>query len=315
MFHTRRVSAEHETGPVENWPHDGLVAWATTVLGSAPSTEPVVVRATPWSTVVRWDINDGRMWGKSMCPGFAQECELLPLLADVVPAAVLAPIAADRERGWLLLPDGGETLDGQVDLATWTRVLLRYAELQQRLVGREQELLATSCRDMRPHAAVDRLEAMMDAGQVPLHQNLLSGARRAAERVDLDLVPATIQHDDLGPANVFADGRVFDWGDACLAHPFGTLLTALMADRPTRPGTSVEKAEMRSAYLRSWQAYLAESGTEVSLEALEHQADLVNALAPIARIDTWLLAPPATLDLYPDAINRWVRHLLEIEWP
>ena len=46
-------------------------------------------------------------------------------------------------------------------------------------------------------------------------------------------VPMRLQHDDLHDGNVFADGRVFDWGDASVGHPFGVLLVTsrVAADR------------------------------------------------------------------------------------
>lgn len=299
-----------------SWPHDGLVAWARQIHRSTNDVDlpaAVVVRATPWSTVVRWELDDARLWGKSMCPGFASECAVLPLLAVVAADKVVAPIAADRDRGWLLLPDGGETLNGRNDLQTWTAVVLSYAELQQATVGRDEDILGSGCPDMRPKAAAARLEAMMTDGHVGDHPELMRNVCRAAEQLDNSRVPATIQHDDLRPDNVFEDHRVFDWGDACLAHPFASLLTALMPNRPDRPGTPSQKADLRDAYLRSWQAALGNRSP--SLDELRLEADLAIKLAPIARIDTWLRAPEAALALYPDAIDRWVEHLLETTWP
>jgi hypothetical protein len=43
-------------------------------------------------------------------------------------------------------------------------------------------------------------------------------------------IAATIQHDDLHGGNVFsgpAGIRFFDWGDAVVAHPFGSMLATL----------------------------------------------------------------------------------------
>ena len=53
-------------------------------------------------------------------------------------------------------------------------------------------------------------------------------AEAAAKLVDVR--PATVQHDDLHDGNVFGSAdavRIIDWGDASLAHPFGTLLITL----------------------------------------------------------------------------------------
>lgn len=304
------------------WPVDGLVAWAkglsVEIFGDVLG-EPVVFRATPWSTVVRWSVQDSLVWGKAVCPGFAGECALLPVLAARCPDRIVAPLAVERDQGWMLLPDGGPTLAGTADVARWTEALVGYAELQQTFAGNGDELLALGCPDMRPHAAVDGLEAMMERGQVAEHRWLLDAARRVANRLDMDLIPATIQHDDLRPDNVFSDGRVFDWGDANVAHPFASLLTALMPNRPDRPGTAANKADIRDAYLSSWRDVLAAGDAlhnpEPTLQQLHEQANLAIMLAPIARVDTWLRAPEAALEIYPGAIDRWVEQLLTTQWP
>ena len=52
-------------------------------------------------------------------------------------------------------------------------------------------------------------------------------------RLDSFGIAPTLQHDDLHDNNVFAPSatggplRVFDWGDAVVGHPFGTLLVTL----------------------------------------------------------------------------------------
>lgn len=228
---------------------------------------------------------------------------------------MLAPIAVDAANGWLLLPDGGPTLEDRADVTIWNDVLLAYADLQQRMVGADETLLAAGCVDMRPPAAVDELERMMECGDVLEDRRLLDAVAHAANRIDTQLIPATVQHDDLRPDNVFADGRIFDWGDANLAHPFGSLLTALMPNRQDRPGTAEQHLEMRDAYLRTWLRHLADGPHASSIEELREQAELATMLAPIGRIAAWLRAPDAARMAYPDAIGRWVRHLLQTDWP
>ena len=64
---------------------------------------------------------------------------------------------------------------------------------------------------------------------------LPAAARRCARRL-ADGLPPTVQHDDLHDGNVFSrDGgrMLIDWGDAVLAHPFGTLLVTLRCWPPS----------------------------------------------------------------------------------
>ena len=296
------MTASGDSG-VAMWPTDELVEWAE--LGP-PSR---VVRRTPWASVVVWDHSTSTVWGKAMCPGFAAECRILPLLAQRRPDKVLAPRRVDPDRGLLLLPDGGPTLDSALDAATWTDVIVGYAGLQQDLVGWEQPLLAAGCIDLRPGSAVQLLARHMGNGTVDHRPHLVDWLGTVADELSNE-VPSTIQHDDLQPSNALLDGRILDWGDASLAHPFASLLTALMPGNPRRPGTPSERRAMRDAYLASWATHLGlDIGNPTTSTWLRRQVDLALLIAPIGRIDTWLRAPLGTLQLYPDAIGRWIDHL------
>ena len=89
----------------------------------------------PWATILTAATTQGAVWLKATGPANAFEVPLYALLHRAVPERVLAPIAVDIGRGWILLPDGGpslgDRLDG-VDLAAALAVILRcYAELQR----------------------------------------------------------------------------------------------------------------------------------------------------------------------------------------
>jgi hypothetical protein len=77
---------------------------------------------------------------------------------------------------------------------------------------------------------------------------------RAAELASFG-IPETIQHDDLHDGQVFlSDGRylLFDWGDACLSHPFFTLsvtLEGMLAWGLEDVEDSVDTTPFRDAYL------------------------------------------------------------------
>jgi hypothetical protein len=114
-------------------------------------------------------------------------------------------------------------------------------------------------------------------------------------------MPATVQHDDLQPSNVLADGRLIDWGDASLAHPFASLRTAL-GPGMERPGTPVERGRMRDAYLT---AFADRSLSPADLADLREQARLAGLLAPAGRILAWLRVPGVTI---------WWRRILASDW-
>ena len=205
-------------------------------------------RVRPWSLVWRVPTDDGPVWFKANNPGTVHEAVLIAALAELTPDRVLTPIAVDPARGWSLLPDGGESLRDVLardpDLAHWERALPGYAALQLASASRADELVALGVPDQRPEVLaglfvelLDDHEALLIGAEgglgAEMHERLRaevpSYAQRCRRLADLG-IPATVQHDDLHDGNVFAGDagyRYFDWGDASVAHPFGTLLVTL----------------------------------------------------------------------------------------
>jgi len=55
------------------------------------------------------------VWLKAAAPASAYEAPRYELLAEAAPDRILAPLAIDTSRGWLLLPDGGPTLGDRAE--------------------------------------------------------------------------------------------------------------------------------------------------------------------------------------------------------
>src|SRR5688500_11261085 len=64
----------------------------------------------PWSTVMRVPSAEGDLWFKAVAPFAAFEPRLTALLAQVRPDRVPDVVAADFERAWMLMRDGGRRL-------------------------------------------------------------------------------------------------------------------------------------------------------------------------------------------------------------
>jgi hypothetical protein len=122
-----------------------------------------------------------------------------------------------------------------------------------------------------------------------------------------------VQHDDLHDGNVFVadDGfRFFDWGDASVAHPFGSLLIALRvaAYQMKVALGGPEMARLRDAYLRAWAA-------EHDPENLLRSATLAVRVAKVGRALSWRRAlcgaetPVAADD--STAVVEWLAELTE----
>ena len=168
-------------------------------------------------------------------------------------------------------PDGS----GDHDLVAWERILAEYAALQRsvegdaavgraargrtpdgRPAGCPMRSSACSTTTRRGPASVPDGRAEADAARLRLRGS--AGVIRAAA-TDLASagVAAAIQHDDLHGGNILvgpAGDRFFDWGDAVVAHPFGTLTTTFnsIAHKTGLDLDDPAFARLRDVYLEAW---------------------------------------------------------------
>ncbi|MEV1109738.1 aminoglycoside phosphotransferase family protein [Micromonospora sp. NPDC049751] len=289
---------------------------------------PVEPRVRPWSLVWRVPTDDGPVWFKANNSGTTHEAVLIATLAALTPERVLAPIGVDRERGWSLLPDGGETLRDVLgrdpDLTHWERALPGYAALQLATASRADELVALGVPDHRPEALAGLLADLLDDAEslrvgaeggltVETYERLRAEvpayARRCRRLADIG-IEATVQHDDLHDGNVFAGPagyRYFDWGDASVAHPFGTLLVTLRSIRyaTALSADDASLARLRDAYLEAWT-------DRYDRRTLVEAAGLAMNLGAVSRSLSWRRAldttDPARAE-YAEAVPGWLAEL------
>jgi hypothetical protein len=109
------------------------------------------------------------VWCKASRPGTGHEAAVLEAFAGWGIRKVLVPLAVDRARAWLLVPDGGTTLrqtrpdgHGDRDLAAWERILAGYAGLQRAVERHADDLLALGVPDGRPAALPATFERLVE---------------------------------------------------------------------------------------------------------------------------------------------------------
>lgn len=296
------------------------------VVVTGPVEQP---HARPWSTVMRVPTDAKPLWFKANCPGTAYEAALLDGLSRWCPDRVLVPLAVDESQGWLLLPDGGVTLRaasrGHTDLAHWERILVDCAEVQRAVAGRVEEMLALGVPDMRPSVLptvydrllgdgawlrADQADGLSPVAVEGLRARLPTYTRWCSELDDIG-IPASVQHDDLHDANVFVpqEGngayRVFDWADASVAHPFGTLLVTLrvVAHLLELPYGSAPLLALRDAYLEPWT-------DRHSRRDLVEAARLAVRVGGVARAASYrralVTATPAGLAEFGAGVPQWL---------
>jgi hypothetical protein len=302
-------------------------AWIRARVPVAGALERVHVRW--WSTVWRVPTADGPLWFKAVAPEERFEVELTAFLAAGHPELVPAPIATDPLAGWMILADGGIRLrDAGESLADWDAILPRYAELQLALAPSANRLstLGVPVEDLA--GLPDRFERLLDEDEFLLLDEPEGLPRADRERlramvptvralcVELASVgiPESVQHDDLhGGAVLVRDGahRIFDWGDACLSHPFHSLTVLLRATAwklGLEPGGPA-LIRMRDAYLEPFASYAPR-------DRLVEAADLAYRTGTLGRALAWrrylAARPPAArtddLEAIPYGLARFLEN-------
>jgi hypothetical protein len=269
---------------------------------TGPIEQPHVV---PWSTVLRAPTSDGPVWFKANAPSMAHEARLTALLAAKRPDAIPALLAADLDRGWMLMADGGarlrDVIERERDLSRWLDVLPLYAGLQIDLAPHAEELLRLGVPDRRLAVLAEQA-----AEVVELRDHLPRIEEHCARLAALG-IPDTIQHDDLHDAQVFLqDGRplVFDWGDAVVSHPFLTMsvtLEGVIAWGVDDVWESEPLGPYRAAYLTPFERYAPRAELEAALDdalrlgwvsrVLASDPELETAEARRARLKMFLQEP------------------------
>ncbi len=222
-----------------------------------------------WSlSAVLTGVRDGEtVFLKAVFPLFHHEPAITEVLAREHPGAVPDVLRVDHERGWMLMRQlHGEIAESMtVSLAP---ALREHARIQRSWSLRTDELLALGAQD------------------------------RAQDWPDLGL-PVSLAHGDLHGANVVVDnGRatIFDWSDACVAHPLIDLHTFLAE------GVEEDAKEVFvEAYAEGWNVppALVRSGVEQIAEySCLHQAESYRAIA--AGVE------PAERQMFVDAEREWL---------
>jgi Phosphotransferase enzyme family len=231
-------------------------------------TSPIEqIHVRPWSTVFRAAAGGSALFLKACSVVQLHEPRLIELVAREFPDLVPGFIARHPSEPWVLLRDGGTrlrfALPGAAQLPLWRALLPQYAELQQSLLGRNAELLATGLPDRRLERIPELLERVLDDGRwapgeprTRVHA-LLPAIRRACAELASIGIGASLDHDDLHDHNVLMNGgrpAIIDWGDASFTHPFLTLAVTLRfaAEAAGVPTDALEIRGLRDAYLEAW---------------------------------------------------------------
>jgi hypothetical protein len=235
-------------------------------LGLVPDGPVEQPHVRPWATALRIPTTDGVVWFKAAIPAVAHEAGVVELISRRRPDLVPELLGADVDRGWMLMADGGgrlrELIETERSLDRWLEALPRYAELQLALDGDAADLVARGAPDRRLPGLPAQYEELLT--RLPGEFRGTAGrVRDLCAQVGSLGVPETIQHDDLHDGQIFVRGDrslFFDWGDACVSHPFFSMsvtLEGVISWGLDDIEGSVEVAPFRDAYLEPFTSLVA----------------------------------------------------------
>ncbi len=299
-------------------------------LGLARIGTPQQVHAYPWATVLRVPTSAAPLFFKATVPRLAHEAAAIHVLASIRPDIVTEIVVADPRSGWMLMRDAGVVIRTLPDerLDDWERILSAYAALQLEAIRAVDDLLAAGVPDRRTAALPALLREVLDDEEAVrrdrddngltedegrrLREEGLPRLVAMCEELTSLAITDSIQHDDLHGGQVFVrDGhwRILDWGDACITHPFASLVVPLrsLAHRRELAADAPELERLRDAYLEPWTG-LAPRGD------LLRAVDLARRVGYATRLLSWqhivpYFDPPVRED-YGESVPRWFRQLL-----
>ncbi len=242
-------------------------AWISEVLttkGYRLLRAPELFKNGAISAVLLAETDQGNVYFKVAVklPLFGNEPRLSAALGELYPNVILAPLAIDETRRWMLTADiGTELRESKPSLQTLETVIKTYARLQIGTASHIDRLFEVGCLDRRLDVLAGQIDGLLADEKC---YRLLNGDERAewqasGERLKALCqqladyhVPYTLVHGDFHGGNIaLQDERIrfFDWTDACVAHPFFDLTPLVNIDEP-------EKAmAIQEAYLSEWTAY------------------------------------------------------------
>lgn len=201
------------------------------------------------SAILKVPTTAGELWFKQVPDFMAHEGRVMQWLSSLEPGAV--PEVVDIGPDWCIThsfpsPNEEPTTESPFGLL---------GQLQQRAASRIDELLALGCPDRRTPSLLMDIESLAGRDDVlEIEQrhavlNAVPALRERCARLDDGPVPSSLVHGDLHGGNWTraADGHwvIFDWTDACIAHPFVDLGVLPSQDERLR------EARLRS-YLDAW---------------------------------------------------------------
>jgi hypothetical protein len=282
-----------------------LFSWAheqTAPLGLRLTGNFRQYNASPTFSLLRIETDGDALWFKATGEPNSHELAVSVLLARLFPRHVPRILGVHPAwNGWLTAEASGTALDEISDCSVWERVAGELAELQIASIGKSDELLEGTCKDLRLPEIVkfidpllSRMAELMAAQEkrspAPLSNSELAslgeGLIEACSLLQSLGLPDTLGHIDFNPGNIFVSPgccTFLDWAEGCVTNPLITF--AYLREHIQRGGIQEPSAVERltAAYVRPWTSFYSPDDLRRALAVSPLIAVFVYAIAS----DAW----------------------------
>jgi len=227
------------------------IAWAFTILQNLgyriQNPVPEVILQTLWSSVYRFDTDQGSIYLKQVPPGLSKEPQVIHWLQETCGAAVPLVIAENPQLCCFLMQEAGIALREyfkQGFNATLLHTAIRnYIAVQRKSISHLDHLLNLDASDWRitnfPACytlLINQKDLLIADGltdaEIKRLSSLTSKLVSLCEQLSQYSIPDTFSHNDFHDNNLLIDPKMkkitlVDLGEVAVTHPFFSLLNML----------------------------------------------------------------------------------------
>jgi hypothetical protein len=253
-------------------------------------TAPVEQLKAAWSLscILRIRTSAGVLYFKADFAKPPSEPAIIEVLARRWPRNVPAVIAADYDRGWMLMRDFGDHSIDREPVARWQTANRTFSAIQVACSTDLEPWWKLGCPDLRIPVLIAHMDRLL-GDPAALRINEPGGLTTAAATKLWELtprlhdmwselstipIPSSIVQQDFRHGNLVMSGRsyvFYDWSDTVISHPFFAccrFLDYVPGNPHSRRGLPVKERRRRiaDAYLEPWTRILGYSDLQRAFE-------------------------------------------------
>lgn len=226
-------------------------SWAITTLQNLgyviQDPKPKVILQTPWSSVYRFDADQGYCYLKQVPPGLSSEAQAIHLLQEACDASVPLLIAENSQMHCFLMQDAGITLREYFKKSFDANLLLtaihNYITAQHKSIPYLDSLVNLGASNWRVAnipacytLLISKRELLLADGLTNADIDQLAAFTPKliilCEELSQYFIPDTFSHNDFHDNNLLIDPKtqkitMVDLGEIAVTHPFFSLLNIL----------------------------------------------------------------------------------------